>query len=152
MDYLHFLQSVLSKAINFTNEWEKPWLLSFLALPLRYIHLTYLLALKKAAKHCDFTSTIKIFRFIPVTETDTITDAAICVCVICSSCDFPVLHLMVIYSMVECMRDTQIRKFTFTLFWKVIRDLVKYKCRSELVLSLIYLLHWQGVFGWLLRS
>lgn len=116
------------------------------------VHPSYLLALKRATKHCDFMSNIKIFRFIPVT--DTITDAEISVCVICSSCDFPVvLHLLVIYSMAECVWGTlRSGKFTFTLFWKVLSDLMKYKCRSELVLSFICLLHWQGVFAWLYRS
>lgn len=71
----------------------------FWLLLLQYIHLTYLLALKKAMKHCDFMSNIKIFRFIPVTETDTIMDAEICVSHICSSCDFPVvMHLIELFT------------------------------------------------------
>lgn len=34
----------------------------FWVLLLQYIHLIYLLALKKATEHCDFMSDIKIFR------------------------------------------------------------------------------------------
>lgn len=60
----------------------------FWVLLLQYIHLIYLLALKKAMKHCDFMSNIKIFRLISVTETDTIMDAEICLSDICGSCDF----------------------------------------------------------------
>lgn len=68
------------------------------------VHPSYLLALKKAMKHLDSMSNIKIFRFIPLTETDTFMDAEICVCAGCSSCDFPVaLHLIGIYSMAQCV-------------------------------------------------
>lgn len=68
------------------------------------VHPSYLLALKKAMKHCDSISNIKIFKFIPLTETDTFMDAEICVCAVCSSCDFPVaLHLIGIYSTAECV-------------------------------------------------
>lgn len=48
--------------------------LVFWVLLLQYIYLIYFLALKKAMKHCDFMSSIKIFWFIPVTETYTIMD------------------------------------------------------------------------------
>lgn len=72
--------------------------LVFWVLLLQYIRLIYLLALKKAMKHCDFMSNIKIFRYIPVTETD-ITDAEICLSDICGSYDFPVaLHLMELFT------------------------------------------------------
>lgn len=58
---------MLSKAINFTNEWEKLWLLSFF-LVCCYIYLIYSLAFKKSMKPCGFMSNIKIFKSLPVTE------------------------------------------------------------------------------------
>lgn len=70
------------------------------------VHPSYLLALKKAMKHCDFMSNIKIFRFIPVTETDTILDAEMCVSHTCSSCDFPVvLHLIELFTAWQSMYE-----------------------------------------------
>ena len=73
--------------------------LVFWVLLLQDIHFIYLLALKKAMKHCDFMSNIKIFRLIPVTETDTITDAEICLSDTCGSCDFPVaLYLIELFT------------------------------------------------------
>lgn len=81
--------------------------LVFWDLLLEYIHLIYLLALKKAMKHCDFMSNIKIFRFIPMTETDTIMDAEICLSDICSSCDFPVaLHLIELFTARQSVCET----------------------------------------------
>lgn len=52
--------------------------LVFCVLLLQYINIIYLLALKKAMKHCDFMTNIKIFGLIPIVETDTIVDPEIC--------------------------------------------------------------------------
>jgi len=50
-------------------------------------------------KRCDFMSNIKIFRFIPVTEIDTIMEAEICLSDVCSNCDFlVVLHLIELFT------------------------------------------------------
>lgn len=128
------------------------WLV-FWVLLLQDIHLIYLLALKKATKHCDFISNMKIFRLVPVTETDTIMDAEICLSDICGSCDFPVaLHLVEFFTVWQsvCERLSD-HRFTFAPFRKVLSDAMRYKCSRDLVLSFVYLSHWQGGFGWLYR-